>query len=66
VIAGTFAELGIDPDPAWRAVHEANLRKVAAPGGGKAIKPEGWTPPVVPVLPLELEAQPVAGGAPSF
>jgi predicted HAD superfamily Cof-like phosphohydrolase len=55
VIAGTFAELGIDPDPAWRAVHEANLHKVAAPGGGKAVKPPGWTPPVVPVEALELE-----------
>jgi predicted HAD superfamily Cof-like phosphohydrolase len=55
VIAGTFAELGIDPDPVWRAVHEANLRKVAAPGGGKAVKPPGWLPPVVPVEPLELE-----------
>jgi predicted HAD superfamily Cof-like phosphohydrolase len=55
VIAGTFAELGIDPDPAWRAVHEANLRKVAGPAGGKAVKPPGWTPPDVPVQPLVLE-----------
>jgi phosphoribosyl-ATP pyrophosphohydrolase len=53
VIAGTFAELGIDPDPAWRAVHEANLRKVAASCGGKAVKPEGWQPPVVPVRTLQ-------------
>ena len=57
VIAGTFAELGIDPEPAWQAVHAANLRKVAAPGGGKAIKPEGWQPPEVPVQPLELSSE---------
>jgi predicted HAD superfamily Cof-like phosphohydrolase len=57
VIAGTFVELGIDPEPAWQAVHEANLRKVAAPGGGKAIKPAGWTPPEVPVRPLELQSE---------
>ena len=63
VIAGTFVELGIDPEPAWQAVHEANLRKMAAQGGGKAIKPEGWQPPEVPVLPLYLESHPVAGGA---
>ena len=63
VIAGTFVELGIDPDPAWRAVHEANLRKVAAPGGGKAIKPAGWTPPEVPVEPLQLQADILEQGA---
>jgi len=57
VIAGTFVELGIDPEPAWQAVHEANLRKVAAPGGGKAIKPAGWSPPEVPVRPLELQSE---------
>ena len=63
VIAGTFVELGIDPEPAWQAVHEANLRKVAAPGGGKAIKPEGWQPPEVPVKPLYLQSQVVEQGA---
>jgi len=55
VIAGTFVELGIDPEPAWRVVHQANLRKEAAPGGGKAIKPSGWIAPVVPVVPLQPE-----------
>jgi predicted HAD superfamily Cof-like phosphohydrolase len=63
VIAGTFVELGIDPEPAWQAVHEANLRKVAAPGGGKAIKPEGWQAPEVPVKPLYLQSQVVEQGA---
>ncbi len=52
VIAGTFVELGIDPQPAWDAVHAANLRKKRPADGGKAVKPAGWTAPVVPVLPL--------------
>lgn len=55
VIAGTFLELGIDPQPAWDAVHAANLRKSRPPDGGKAIKPAGWQPPVVPMLPLVFE-----------
>ncbi len=62
VIAGTFLELGIDPEPAWQAVHEANMQKIAAPGGGKAIKPEGWQPPLVPVEPLHLESEVLAQG----
>ena len=55
VITGTFLELGIDPEPAWQAVHAANMQKEAAPGGGKAIKPEGWQPPLIPVMPLAID-----------
>ena len=55
VIAGTFVELGIDPQPAWDAVHAANLRKSRPADGGKAIKPAGWVAPVVPMLPLVFE-----------
>jgi predicted HAD superfamily Cof-like phosphohydrolase len=53
VIVGTFVELGIDPEPVWRAVHEANMRKQPSPGGGKAVKPPGWLPPDIPLLPME-------------
>ena len=63
VIAGTFLELGIDPEPAWQAVHAANMRKVASPGGGKAVKPAGWQAPLVPVEPLRLESEVVKQGA---
>src|SRR5688572_25780361 len=55
VITGTFLELGIDPEPAWQAVHAANMQKEAAPGGGKAVKPDGWQPPLIPVMPLAVE-----------
>jgi len=54
VVTGTFLELGIDPEPAWQAVHAANMQKEAAPGGGKAVKPEGWQPPLIPVMPLNI------------
>src|SRR5687767_9664542 len=37
VITGTFIELGMDPAPAWRAIHDANT------------EPEGWQPPGVSV-----------------
>jgi len=36
---------------------------VGAPDGGKAVKPEGWGPPVVPVVPLPAAAHAGAGGA---
>jgi predicted HAD superfamily Cof-like phosphohydrolase len=60
VIAGTFVELGIDPQPAWQAVHAANMRKSAPPDGGKAVKPADWLAPIVPVVPLVLDDE-VAG-----
>ena len=53
VIMGTFAELGLDPMPAWRAVHEANMLKEPSPSGGKAIKPAGWQPPEIPLVELK-------------
>jgi predicted HAD superfamily Cof-like phosphohydrolase len=66
VIAGAFVELGIDPQPAWDAVHMANLQKAAPPDGGKAIKPAGWRSPVIPVVPLVFanpDSQAVRSGA---
>jgi predicted HAD superfamily Cof-like phosphohydrolase len=53
VVMGTFAALGIDPEPAWRAVHEANMRKhPAGVSGAKAVKPSGWEAPMVPLAPF--------------
>jgi predicted HAD superfamily Cof-like phosphohydrolase len=57
VIMGTFAALGVDPAPAWDAVHAANMRKEAAPvPGGKAVKPDGWRQPEIPLVPLRSGA----------
>ncbi len=52
VIVGTFVELGIDPEPAWQAVQQANMRKQPSPVGGKAVKPAGWIAPSIPLLEL--------------
>lgn len=47
---GTAVEMGLDVEPGFRAVHEANMAKF--PGGvqlrdadGKVMKPEGWVAP---------------------
>ncbi|HLJ68543.1 MAG TPA: hypothetical protein VKX16_14405, partial [Chloroflexota bacterium] len=45
VTYGTAVEMGVDLEPFFEEVHRANMRKVAAPDGGKSIKPEDWTPP---------------------
>jgi hypothetical protein len=47
VVLGTFVELGIDPDPVWNAVHDANMAKDPAPDGGKARKGETWKAPAI-------------------
>ncbi len=52
VVLGTFVELGVDPSPAWEAVHAANMQKTAPVGNGKALKPITWRPPAVPIEPL--------------
>lgn len=52
VIMGTFAELGVDPEPAWHSVHKANMLKHPSPAGGKAIKPAGWRNPEIPLVEL--------------
>ncbi len=46
VTVGTFVELGIDPQPVWKAIHDANMKKMPDPNGGdKAVKPKGWKKP---------------------
>jgi predicted HAD superfamily Cof-like phosphohydrolase len=49
VLCGTGLELGLGQclPAVWEAVHEANMRKVADPGGGKVRKGPGWVPPDV-------------------
>lgn len=46
---GTRAEFGIDGEPIAALVHAANMAKVGGPrrADGKAMKPDGWTPPDV-------------------
>ena len=50
---GTFVVLGIDPEPLWQAVHQANMAK-QPDGTKKPVKPAGWTPPDIQKL---IEAQ---------
>jgi predicted HAD superfamily Cof-like phosphohydrolase len=47
VTYGWAVELGIDLEPAFEAVHEANMKKGPGPvrEDGKKLKPEGWEPP---------------------
>jgi len=48
---GTLAELGIEPDPVFDVVHQANMRKVKRDGSsrfdahGKLVKPADWNGP---------------------
>jgi predicted HAD superfamily Cof-like phosphohydrolase len=42
-IFGTAVVLGVDLEPGFAAVHEANMQKSKAKdAGGKTIKPDGW------------------------
>lgn len=44
VTLGVFVDLGVPPHEFFNAIHEANMRKVKNPTGGKVLKPEGWQP----------------------
>ena len=46
VTYGAILAFGVDPDPVFAEVHEANMRKLAGPRreDGKILKPEGWEP----------------------
>lgn len=47
VIHGAAIEWGVDLDPFFDEVHEANMAKVGGPvrEDGKRLKPPGWKPP---------------------
>ena len=49
-LVGTAVEMGVDLDPLFRAVHEANMRKVKLPGVDKIAKPDGWEHPDIAAL----------------
>lgn len=58
-IGGTFAEMGIEPQPLFDIVQAANMAKLGSDGkpiiresDGKIMKPEGW---VAPEAQLEAE-----------
>ena len=53
-VYGTAVVLGVDLAPIILATHEANMQKIPAPDGGKAMKPPGWRHPDVAAL---LQAQ---------
>lgn len=60
VCAGTGEDIGVDLDPFFDAVMDANMKKVNGPidSNGKRLKPPGWTPPD-----LDAVLARVAGGA---
>lgn len=47
VTFGAFDAFGVDAEPHWDAVHEANMTKANAPKdqNGKVMKPPGFEPP---------------------
>jgi len=59
VTYGAFWALGVDPDPVFTAVHEANMRKVSGPrrADGKILKPAGWEPADVTAVINQLKDQ---------
>lgn len=46
VAYGAILACGVDPDPVFDEVHQANMRKLDGPrrADGKILKPEGWQP----------------------
>ena len=46
VAYGAIWACGVDPDPVFAEVHDANMRKLDGPrrADGKILKPEGWQP----------------------
>ena len=59
VTYGAFWAMGVDPDPVFTAVHEANMRKASGPrrADGKILKPEGWQPADVTAVVNQLKNQ---------
>lgn len=60
-VNGSLVEMGIDPEPFFKIVMDANMAKLGADGkpiiresDGKIMKPEGWEPPEPKML-AELE-----------
>lgn len=47
VVYGMAVEMGVDLEPFFELVHEANMKKGPGPvrEDGKKLKPEGWEPP---------------------
>lgn len=47
VTVGGAVDMGLDLDPHFELVHDANMRKLAGPKreDGKQLKPEGWVGP---------------------
>ena len=47
VVYGTAVEAGLDMEPFFELIHEANMKKGPGPmrEDGKKLKPPGWTPP---------------------
>lgn len=68
LIMGTFVEMGINPQPLFEIVHEANMGKLWPDGKprfnrqGKIRKPADWDNPE-PYLMGEIQKQRVRGGS---
>lgn len=68
-VQGTFTMMGVDPQPLFDIVQEANMAKLGPDGkpiyresDGKIMKPEGWEPPE-PKLAAEIKRQKQLKGA---
>jgi predicted HAD superfamily Cof-like phosphohydrolase len=57
VTLGMAVEMGVDLEPFFELVHEANMKKIGGPvrADGKGLKPEGWTPPDIAGLLAKME-----------
>jgi predicted HAD superfamily Cof-like phosphohydrolase len=53
---GSFVSLGLPFEPFWEEAHRANMEKVGGPkrADGKQLKPEGWVPPRMDTLLMQL------------
>lgn len=60
VTLGTAVEYGIDLDPIFDAVHEANMKKVGGPvrEDGKVLKPDDWKPADLAALVEQQKGEP--------
>jgi predicted HAD superfamily Cof-like phosphohydrolase len=67
-LLGTADEMGVDLEPTFDKVHEANMRKLGPDGqpiyrvDGKIMKPEGWVGPEAEIMGEIIKQQQKANG----
>lgn len=51
-LLGCYVEMGIEPDPLFKIVHEANMSKLVnlrKDADGRVLKPDGWSHPDIEI-----------------